>query len=523
MSQDLLAAFGTAVEPSSEQSSSRAHSAATKTRSFFDDLNSSSATVSIANQDADPWTSFATAAVPGEEEDDDDWGEFENAETSANVVEESKPVPPAPSRYQYGLGDLDFPKVETKAKAPKKSLNLSNFDLLSIDDNVRPSHDTGLGKSTEHKAPKDPNILFDASDDTEIEDDDEFGNFEEPEVNTTVSAPGTGIDLLGLDDLDSMTVQTAAKESSPKTPISQKAATAQPLNIPDEPQDEEPWDEFSSWDQDASVPLQAGKSESIPKKTETDDLPHFLGTTDFSDQVLPPTNVPPPSILLSLFPALFDSIDTPLLRRTAAQPQTLRMHLFEKPETVTFLKGYLAIVVVCARIIAGRKLRWKRDTLLSQAMRIGQAPSGKISGMKVTSVDKSEVIKEERELAEVLRVWGQHAGKVKAAVADARKASNELFALIPELRETMPIKTAKETEGGVPSAKPCALCGLKRNERVVKADFDVEDSFGEWWVERTNMHRGWCFYFNRSKCQELMETIACRNFWEEHKKTLQQR
>jgi hypothetical protein len=294
------------------------------------------------------------------------------------------------------------------------------------------------------------------------------------------------------------------------------------LNTQDEPQDEEPWDEFS-WAQDVSVPLQAANSEAAPTKPEDDDLPRFLDTTEFSDQALPPTNIPPPSVLLSLFAALFDLIDTPLLRRTVAQPPSLGMHPFEKPETITFLKGYVAIVLVCARIIAGRKLRWKRDTLLSQAMRIGQASSSKMSGMKVTSVDKSEVIKEERELAEVLRVWSHDVGKVKAAVAEAKKASNEPLALIPELKETMTVKTAKETEGGVPSAKPCALCGLKRNERVVKADFEVEDSFSEWWVERTNMHRGWCHCVQRSKGRELMETVACRNFWEGNKQTLQQR
>jgi len=27
------------------------------------------------------------------------------------------------------------------------------------------------------------------------------------------------------------------------------------------------------------------------------------------------------------------------------------------------------------------------------------------------------------------------------------------------------------------------VCALKRNERVVKVDFEVEDVFGEWWTE----------------------------------------
>lgn len=31
--------------------------------------------------------------------------------------------------------------------------------------------------------------------------------------------------------------------------------------------------------------------------------------------------------------------------------------------------------------------------------------------------------------------------------------------------------------------KVCVVCGLKWDEWVVKVDYEVEDSFGEWWIE----------------------------------------
>lgn len=45
--------------------------------------------------------------------------------------------------------------------------------------------------------------------------------------------------------------------------------------------------------------------------------------------------------------------------------------------------------------------------------------------------------------------------------------------------------------------KFCIICGLKREECVGKVDFEVEDSFGEWWVEY------WGYR-------------VCKNFWIEY-------
>lgn len=55
--------------------------------------------------------------------------------------------------------------------------------------------------------------------------------------------------------------------------------------------------------------------------------------------------------------------------------------------------------------------------------------------------------------------------------------------VLPELSETMPLRTAKPGEGGISAPKCCFLCGLKRDERVARLDVNTEDSFGEWWVD----------------------------------------
>lgn len=171
---------------------------------------------------------------------------------------------------------------------------------------------------------------------------------------------------------------------------------------------------------------------------------------------------------------------------------------------VRFLRGYLSVGIVAARIITGRKLRWKRDTFLAQGMSIGQAGRAGAGGMKLTAIDRSESTKEDREAADVVRAWKEQVGRLRSVVAsvNGKDERGRSVGAIPEIAETMPIRTAKELEGVIAAPKSCALCGLKRNERIGKVDVDVEDSFGEWWVDQLSMHR------------------ACRNFWEEHKENL---
>ncbi|KAH0534167.1 hypothetical protein FGG08_007236 [Glutinoglossum americanum] len=228
-----------------------------------------------------------------------------------------------------------------------------------------------------------------------------------------------------------------------------------------------------------------------------------------SSRAIPPTNVPPPSILLSLFPSLFNlpqsSLISPLFDRSPA----VKTRVFTNPSTVSFLKAYLALATVAAHIIAARKLRWKRDTHLAQGTKIGPATRGG-GGMKLTGVDRAESLREDREVAEVVRAWKEQLGSLRSAVSitngggDSAPKTPRALPPIPEITLTPTILTAPPSSGGLKSPNHCALCGLNRDERVDRVDVDVEDTFGEFWIE---------FWGHRT----------CRNFWEEHRERLAQR
>lgn len=123
--------------------------------------------------------------------------------------------------------------------------------------------------------------------------------------------------------------------------------------------------------------------------------------------------------------------------------------------------------------------------------------------MKLTGVDKAEVTREDREAADVVRVWKEQLGRLRSAVAVANGAIKDSAShlAIPDIGDNMQVKTE---QGGLTAPKQCVICGLKREERVVRVDVGVEDSFGEWWVEHWG-HR------------------SCRNFWLEHEGKLKHR
>lgn len=73
--------------------------------------------------------------------------------------------------------------------------------------------------------------------------------------------------------------------------------------------------------------------------------------------------------------------------------------------------------------------------------------------------------------------------------------------MVPEITSSPSSLLVKAQIGALKAPKPCIICGLKRDERVQKVDFQVEDSFGEFWTE---------FWGHTS----------CRNFWLENKKKL---
>lgn len=218
----------------------------------------------------------------------------------------------------------------------------------------------------------------------------------------------------------------------------------------------------------------------------------------------PPSNVPPPSILLLMIGETFQSLPLEIkdmITRTGSSKETQNQL---DQESVGEINHRLSTARAAARIIAGRKLRWRRDRHLSQNMKIGPANAGRPNGMKLTKIDTMENRREDGEAEEVARTWKKHIGTLRAAIATANSRQPDLSLALPEIFETMPVRTAKPSEGALVAPKICFLCGLKREERIAKVDVKVEDSFGEWWID----HWG---------------HVDCKTFWEGHKDSLSQR
>ncbi|KAK4508777.1 hypothetical protein PRZ48_002516 [Zasmidium cellare] len=397
-----------------------------------------------------------------------------------------------------------------------------------------------LRKKSGYAPTKAPDVLFDAENLSEHDDDDEFGDFEngtqpvvevvppaEPVVKQASPAVPS-MDLLGLDDNLKPITQIGrsrsdsirkANEILGPTKQSNHSRTSSLI-------DDNPWDDFEPQSSAKAAP-RTGPAPHAPDDDTWDDfeaaepvakappvtnavplpIPSSHSRTT-SESTLPPTNIPPPAILLSVFPSIFSAAQDALFLPVSRLDHTQRQQLLAHPATHQFLRSHLETSIVLARIIAGRKLRWKRDQILSQSMRIGQAGAGGKSGMKLTGVDKGEATKEEQEAQEALRLWRAQSGKLRGALTTASSASSgstTKLPSIPDINEQMPVKTLKAVEGGFTAPHACALCGLKREERVAKVDIDVDDSFGEWWVQGVDMH------------------LACRNWWEEHKGKLKSR
>ncbi|KAI1338031.1 hypothetical protein F5Y15DRAFT_141209 [Xylariaceae sp. FL0016] len=292
-------------------------------------------------------------------------------------------------------------------------------------------------------------------------------------------------------------------------------------DFPDDMPDSKPKSAGGTWDWDSTEPSKLAKQSKVvaavksapsidQKPRQSADIHESSwdwdsGETDENviqsvDDGLPPINIPPPSILLSVFPGLFDQANSALYKPVSGQPFSVKNRILSDPKTLDFLKGYLNLAVVAARIITGRKLRWHRDKYLSQSMSISAAGS---KGMKLAGVDKAQTAREDREAADVVSHWKENVGRLRSAIAAANSTAKSPGQQLkmPEIAETMPIQTDK----GAPGApKACVICGLKRNERIPKVDHDVEDSFGEWWVD----HWG---------------HLACKRFWVQHENTLRQR
>jgi hypothetical protein len=251
--------------------------------------------------------------------------------------------------------------------------------------------------------------------------------------------------------------------------------------------------------QDPIAPAKAATPAAIAK---VEPLPS-IRAAKAADLGPPPTNIPPPSVLLPLVVTLFQSMSTAVKKATTSEQASSDSYEPLDQQRIQRIQRTLADVRAGARIMAGRKLRWKRDNILSQSMKIGPA-SGKTSGMKLAGVDKAETRREDQEAAEALRAWKQQVGPLRSTISMINTHLLGSGFSLPDIAEAMPIRVVKPSEGAVTAPKCCFLCGIKRDERVAKVDVDVEDSFGEWW-------------------REYWGHVDCVAFWENHKASLRQR
>ncbi|TDZ24257.1 hypothetical protein Cob_v002976 [Colletotrichum orbiculare MAFF 240422] len=420
----------------------------------------------------------------GNDDDDDEFGDFETVQT---------PFPGA------NMSPTLDSKPKPKQQAQKSQSSLS-MDLLSLDDDPLPI------AQPQPQKPQLTSLNLNAPLSPYPQAPKNFVQDEKPKSASPITAWPTFGQTSA--DMPSAAVKktSAAPATAKKSQSVDEWGDFDDFDVPSALDSSKPPE---SWDWDAvdgvqsttaPAPAAAAAAAAAAPAIESSLIPGMDAepTIETRDDAPPPINIPPPSVLLSIFPQLLETANTALFKPLNGQMPTVKKKIISDSKTLTFLKGYLALAAVAARVIAGRKQRWHRDKFLAQGMAISAAGA---KGMKLAGVDKAQAAREDRETADVIGAWKGNVGKLRSVVVTANSALKKGEQLrVPELSETMPVSTAKV----VPTApKACIICGLKRDERVAKVDVEVEDSFGEWWVEHWG-HR------------------ACKNFWVEHEKQLRQ-
>ena len=246
------------------------------------------------------------------------------------------------------------------------------------------------------------------------------------------------------------------------------------------PSKDESWDEFEDWN-----------SEQIPAERPADGITssNLLSQPEIPSEPRP-TNIPPPTTLLQLLPDVFQSLQTQAKTSTISSSPT-------SPTSLATL--IITVFAVSARIIAGRTLRYKRDTHLSQSTRIGPSTAGSRSGgMKLVALNKTETLHSEREAAAVCDAWSRTTHIFAGVVSRSEHRRPWM-----NLNVNMSVR-AGPGYGTLEAREACALCGIRREERIAGVDFDADDVFGEYWTE-------WWGHTD------------CRAFWHTYKDMLQQR
>ncbi|KHN96236.1 serine/threonine-protein kinase ppk6 [Metarhizium album ARSEF 1941] len=478
---------------SSEDDALPAHQSLSQWSSF-----QSTTPISMRAWDQPANVSQSSIVVPQRADDDDGWGDFEVAHpTEASATPKVNTQPPVSSIHGWSSSSafkssphgIHNSAAHAQANDSVSSSGLEDFGTFSsqADRHPQPSWPPTEPKTgAQMKATlTSPNVLFDA-DDFELQDGgeacddfDELGEFEavESTFNAALAPACTSqlapsLDLLGLDDAP---VSPSRKGATPKVikEESHPAAAALSLGAMSSSNQLRPLQSPTYQNQPSTDEDNVKKSTQISTHEWLRDAGGDFETTKVmaNDSSPPPTNVPPPSILLSAFPELFNTGNS-LFKSIAGQSLSVKQQVLSTPKAIQFLQGYVLLASTAARVIAGRKHRWHRDKILAKSMSISAAGS---TGMKLTGVDKQQSAREDREAADVVAAWREHVGRLRSATATANSAAKASIR-VPELTENPKIHTAKMA----PTApKPCVICGLKREERVAKVDLDVEDSFGE--------------------------------------------
>jgi len=393
----------------------------------------------------------ATGNLPASEEDDD-WGEFEGPEASA---EQDQP------NSTTMLKEAKPPATRSLPQVPKAPAAVNLLDSLSLDDKtpaIRQLPKRSPMRTLQASKPLEPSWGDDSF--------DAWGDFTDgPSTNPTPRMP------------------TPKKAQQPRKPAPPQPAWDDTF---------EDWGDFTDGPSNPSTAPTPAPAKPTPKpisrpSTTSPASRSFISSTPTSPPNVRPTNIPPPSVLLELLVDLFNNLQK---EAAVAKRQTP-----SDPTTASVIHNTLE---TAAHIIAGRTLRWKRDTILSQSMRIG--PAGKPGGMKLSAVNKHEDVKEEQDAVDVLSLWRERTALFNSIIQAAGLRP------IPPIPgpSALNVITARAEQGGIKAGHACALCALKRDERVLKIDEDVQDSFGEWWTEHWG-HAG------------------CRVFWERNSGLLGQR
>ena len=347
-------------------------------------------------------------------------------------------------------------------------------------------------------------------------DDDEFGDFE----TTDVEKPSQSNDIHTTEGLCQSQDNSAALNSTVLVFNSAEHEDDGWGDFVDEQQDglNEPSRPSATPPIKTEFPESTSQSRSVATSSSPPTLPQDTRPAELllkdessltlvnvkpNSKPLPPSNIPPPSILL-LLSVTFSQSSATEIKQLVASLKSSSLESLASGEAINQIKNHLSFARAIARIVAGRKLRWKRDTHLAQSMKIAPAQAGKSGGMKLIGVDRMESRREDQEAAEVLRVWRQQVGSLRASIASANAQIRKANLAAPDIVENMQVRTAKASEGALSAPRSCALCGLKRDERVQRIDVNFDDSFGEWWAD----HWG---------------HVDCQVFWEANKDSLQQR